>query len=179
MNNACATICHGADNFAIFCRRFEWRRPLRLVMVTLRLAKDHRLHLKYFLMLHIRRFSLVAFLMLGVWGLHDLRPVIQILSGPVTCCLECKRNYCPAKKTEASATPSCHNTESSATKNELSRTCNHSNDVQVLHPDAILVQESSTIQNHISFYDSELMVSIAFEAIQPASPPPKTGARLL
>jgi len=127
----------------------------------------------------VRRFSLVVFLMLGIWGLHDLRPFVQILSGPVTCCLECKRNYCPAKKPEASTTPSCHNTESSATQNKLSRTCNHSNDVQVLHPDAILVQGNFLLQNHVFYNDTDFVAFKDFEALQPASPPPKHGEHLL
>ena len=144
-------------------------RPLRLVMV----ANHTGLRLKSFVMSHVRGFSLVAFLMLGVWGLHDARPFVEILSGPVTCCLECKRNYCPAKKPAATATPSCHNTESSTT-NKINRSCNHSSDFQILHPDAILVQGNFLIQNHIFYYAGEATVSLAFEAIAPSSPPPRT-----
>jgi hypothetical protein len=123
----------------------------------------------------MRCISLVAFLLLGVWGAHGLRPVVQILSGPLTCCVECKKNFCPAKKpTATSAKPSCHSTESSSDQNKMSRTCNHSTDVQMLHPDAILVQENFSLNNHIFYQQRDSVALISFEPQAPVSPPPKT-----
>jgi hypothetical protein len=110
-------------------------------------------------------------LLITVLNVNALRPFVFLTQGSQICCLECKKNFCPMKKSGEDV-PSCHMSEQ-RDQAKMDKTCNHSNEEHTFSYSAILISSLFIIN-----YSLENTVTISTQEIelpdfQPDIPPPR------